>query len=254
MTIDARPPTAMIQEARYEYVVARCPHEDCGEGITLSRVDDLEGVIAEYFAKCPVCCRRIRITGDSLNSLPQQLLYEAQELIDQKRAILAVMAICQAYEVYFAWFMKKRLVYDLFSKEISLGQVSLPELNQMLLDLHEATGKWAFDKLRSCFFEITQLEGTTAKCEYRSNLISDHKPQMPKKSAVAADARLNDFYEVEVHTLRNKSVHHKAYRPSRGEVDAALLKAKQLLLGDEELIKNWDLTMMLDKTITVRQD
>lgn len=252
MTSDAHLPTAFIQDARHEYVKLSCAYEDCGKEITLSRVDDLEGTGAEYFAQCPECSQRMRVANDSLNSLPQQLLYDAQDLLDQKRAILAITAICQAYEVYFSWFLRKRLVYDRFAEKVPLGPSDLDELNQMLLGLHEATGMWAFDKLRSCFFEITQLEGTTAKCEYCRNLISDHKPQMPKKTAVAADARLKDFYEVEVHTLRNKSVHHKAYRPSRGEVDAALLKAKQLILGDEELIKNWDLTMMLNKTITVR--
>jgi|OM-RGC.v1.035757118 hypothetical protein len=57
----AQIPTAFIEQARHEYVVLTCAYEDCGEQITLSRADELDGAGVEYFAQCPQCGQKLRL-------------------------------------------------------------------------------------------------------------------------------------------------------------------------------------------------
>ena len=247
MTSDAHLPTAFIQDARHEYVKLSCAYEDCGKEITLSRVDDLEGTGAEYFAQCPECSQRMRITNDSLNSLPQQLLYDAQDLLDQKRAILAVTAICQAYEVYFSWFLRKRLVYDRFATKVPLSSSELDELNEDLADLHKAIGKWAFDKLRRAFLAVSQVDEASSRQTYFQAIKQGFEPQKEIKLIAGDHPRLDNFKSLNVNQLRNKCVHHKAVRPKAAEVSGHLEEARRLLLGDIELFGNWDLTVMLNR-------
>lgn len=250
MTSDEHPPTAFIQDARHEYVTLSCAYNDCGKEITLSRVDDLDGAGAEYLAQCPECGQKLRITNDTLNSLPKQLLYEAQDLLDQKRAILAVTAICQAYEVYFSWFLRKRLVYDRFAKKVPLKASDLHELNRDVEALHKAIGNWSFAKLRRAFLEVAQRNAVYGRQEYFYAIKQGYEPEEEVELIVGENARLKKFKSLNVNEDRNRCVHHTAKRLKSEQVSAHLQEAERLLLGDRELFRDWDLTEMLNRQIS----
>jgi hypothetical protein len=232
-------PTAVIEEARHEYVILSCAHGNCGKQITLSRVDDLEGSRSEYFAQCPECGKKLRITGDTVNSLPQQLLYEAQDLLKQKRVILAVTAICQAYEVYFSWFLEKHLVYDHFGKKTPLSSRDLDELNQIIRDFHKAVGKWSFEKFRRAFLLVAPIQDEQQRHALLYAIIQGFEPQKDVKRGDGTDPRLEEFKALHINQLRNDCVHHKAVRPTSKDVNSELEKARRLILGDTELSLNW---------------
>lgn len=238
--------TAKIEEARYEYVILTCPHEDCGQRITLGRIDDLRGSLSEYFSQCPICSRCFRITGDHINSLPQQILIEAQELIGEKRLILAIMAICQAYEVYFAWCLRKRLVYDDFVAGTALQQRDLDRMNCLLDALQSAIRKWPFEKLRNAFVASYALVGSQERIAFRGKLF---RGVTPSKAAIddARPERIKQFQRLGIHELRNRCVHHRAYRPSSAEVITELDKARELILGDLDLFLHHDAEVLLNR-------
>lgn len=94
-------PVARKRRTSYENFVAECPW--CGRENIFNRASDLHSVdpIAGLDVSClsADCGKPFRLTGDSVNSPHEMLIFDCYELLERKHYMNAVLSLAQAYEV-----------------------------------------------------------------------------------------------------------------------------------------------------------
>ena len=103
-----------ISKADYETIEATCEH--CGEACTFNRREDFShvGPYAGENVNCTHCGREFRIVGDTINAPHELFIFAAKEHFREKRYMLAVTTMAQAWELFFSMFAEATFLYRPF--------------------------------------------------------------------------------------------------------------------------------------------
>jgi len=229
-------PSAPTKRATYENIVVDCPA--CGHENIFNRATDLKDFE-------PVDCRTeqcqrvecgmpFSISGDSINSAHEMLVYDCYELMRSKHYMNCVLTLSQAHEVFFSLFLRVELLYKPFAAD---PEKDIERLNSLAQDLQGKIKKHAFDAMRSyCLLLLVsgnEPKNLAAAEKVIRELLDGPASVKDKQLEALADAELvgllKKLKNTKVHELRNKVVHHQAYRPSRDEVLKVLQESQSLL-------------------------
>jgi len=224
---------AVWMESTYENVFVRCPY--CEGTSIYNRVSDLHSpeAISNATVTCERCGESFTIIGDSVNEAYEMLLFDVYDLLRQKRYMSAVSNISQAYEVFFALFLRAHFAYRPFVRDITQG---MPALNNVHELLFEKTRERSFRPMRAIFLHRV-VEDVPANLSISveilgnlADLIAEPKASITTRHPdPVVRSLLGRIKSVRVNELRNMSVHHRAYRPRRDEAEAALEEAREIL-------------------------
>src|ERR1700734_2074965 len=90
----------------YENVITNC--KGCGNEVIFNRATDLKTTaqIAGMETHCPHCGDPIWITGDIASPAHEVLLFDCYDLFPEKHYMSAVLNVAQAYESFFALYLR----------------------------------------------------------------------------------------------------------------------------------------------------
>lgn len=144
-----------------------------------------------------------------------------------------------------SWRNALRVVTNVYSivrriftrSSLSEDSQNLTDLNRLSEELGEKIKEHTFGRMRALF--LKQITRGTRQ-QILAKLLQSSQPFRPlqgepKDSAIEAlsDAKLIPLLKAlkatTVHTLRNRVVHKRAYRPTRNQVQAALEEARSIL-------------------------
>ncbi len=240
-----------ISQADYETVETSCEH--CGHGCILNRREDFADV-GPYFGRnvtCPSCRSVMWVSGDTVNEPFELFLFAARESFNRKRYMLAVVNMCQAWEIVFRMFVAARFLYRPYFYSRQRGR-DLDRLNDLEAELenkklkNRSFRKLAFADLRSVMIKVIvdNMSPRTldeAREAIHGNLISTTCPSREAVSKVA-DTQTREILlgllELNVGEIRNKVIHSRAYRPTRDEAERSLESAR-LLLSARDKFEVW---------------
>jgi hypothetical protein len=237
-------PVSHNKNPTYENFEAECPR--CGRMNIFNRASDLRtfDLIMGRNVTCQYtdCAKLFRITGDLANSAWEMMIFECYDSIHRKRYMACVLGVAQAYEVFFATFLRAQLIQKPFVKDANsqlniLSRSELNTLNRLLKKLYTRTKKLTFKPMRDLLLQCV-INGTAPQNLNEAEAAIDGlpaKPITPKDDDIAGikDAKLADYLQklkdVDVNELRNQIVHKDAYRPSREISEEKHKEARSLL-------------------------
>jgi hypothetical protein len=143
--------------------------------------------------------------------------------------MLAVAALGQAWEAFFAEFVYSTYVWRPFFMSSS---ISIHRMQRLSERVAKGLRKLSFAKLRSLVAntiiqQIEPMDLTSAEAEV-AKLDTAAIKNMPSQATIDAVADpsarelLSRLVALEVLELRNRVVHHDAYRPTRAEVSRCI--------------------------------
>ena len=222
---------ARISKADYETVAVTCDH--CGAECVFNRRENFTniGPYAGENVACPHCHRDFRMIGDTINPPYELFISAAREYFRGKRYMLATANIGQAWELFFFTFAGGKYLYRPFFLS-PMGKRDLDRLNALHCHLDQALRKFTFNPLRNLLVNTvvqavapqTLDEAAQAIDKIASaNLGADPSPSV---ISTVADPDIRQVLEcllaLSIGNLRNRVLHHRAYRPLRAEVDHCL--------------------------------
>lgn len=227
-------PLASHHRGTYENFEATCP--TCGVENVFNRVSDLKTLspIAgrEVICQNAACQQPFWISHDMINPAFEMLLFDCDTLARQKRFMHCVLTVTQAYEVFFASFVRVRLLYRPFVR-----QRTLEVFNRLSRELYERVHDYTFDPMRNLFFRLV-IDGTQPADLNEARLIIEALPERPpgvKKEEIngKTEPPLTDhllvLFDTRVNEVRNMVVHKDAYRPSAEHASQLVEEARSIL-------------------------
>jgi hypothetical protein len=224
--------------ANRETVTVTCPqcHREC----VFNRVEDIgqEGPIAGLTVKCFFCHEELWIGGDLAAPGYQLLIFEARIRFNSKNYGDCILSLARAWEVFFATFLYENCIDKPFCA--TRLSAEMDHFNQLRASLKAGISNLSFFDLVKLVINFlkdspypTDLEtaGTAVgEIEYMSKLIKKKKglPEKPLPQDEGTREIISDLNLLVVNKLRNKIVHHEAYRPNLSEATKCL-KELQLL-------------------------
>lgn len=206
-------------EHDYETVTARCDH--CGEVRTYNRIDDIgdPGPYAGRNIRCLVCGREFWVHGDIVNSADDLFIYNADEYFRQRRYMLCVANLAQAWEIFFSTFAHSNYIYNPFFTT-SPWDRDYEQFNQVSAQLNSAIEKFPFVRMKNVVINTVLQEvhpATLIESEAAiSRIVDDRFDNDSKKVNIDAfpDQQrrelIRKLQRLRVGDLRNKVVHHAA--------------------------------------------
>lgn len=219
---------ASIQNRDYETVSAQCEH--CGADCVFNRVSDIgePGPYAGRYVVCLECGKQFWIYGDLINPAYDLFISDANRHFNQKRYMLCIASLAQAWEIFFSTFARANYLYRPFFATLRENR-NLKQLNQLQEDLHQSTRKFTFYPLRNLLINtlLNEVHPTTLQeCETAISRIETEKFGSDPKQKLISDFPDGETREIiqqlqslKIAGLRNKTVHQAAYRPHRSEVE-----------------------------------
>ncbi len=227
-------PIVENRKPTYENFIATCPL--CKMDCVFNKTSDLETfqLIAGRNVFCPSCSEQVRLVGDLINPAYEMLVLECYELCKAKHYMSCVLNLAQAFEVFFALFMRVEFLYKPFGSD---SNQDLAELNQTAQELQDKLKKHGFENMRSLFLQemiaqrsfsnLVEARAAIAELPERPNTPSNQEINtIPIPTLVPLIQKVK---ATSVNTLRNKVVHQRAYRPTVQEVDIALEETRAIL-------------------------
>lgn len=139
---------ARIQNPDYETVTAQCDH--CDATCVFNRIDDI-GKLGPYsglYVRCFECHKQFWINCDIVNPAYQFFIFDSYRHFDQKRYMLCIASLAQAWEIFFSTFAAANYIYrPFFSTEPRNRNAA--QLNELHGKLRQSIGKFAFSCLRN---------------------------------------------------------------------------------------------------------
>ena len=238
MTSDAdRLPVVSVSCTDYENIETVCPH--CGKDNIFNRITDLKTTepIGGSNLSClmPDCGRSFRLVSDSVNDPHEMMLFDCERLITRKRYMNCVLTVGQAYEVFFALFLRVELVFRPWAAD---PDRDVSELNRLLKLLAGKLKEHGFGKLRAIVaLRIAQAHPLRSVIEAETaikGLSADaFGPLNRIDLGSLPDQEIGDLLKrlmaTNIHGLRNSVVHKQAYRPTYEEARRALDEARDIL-------------------------
>lgn len=214
--------------ATYENVSAVC--EYCGYKNLYNRATDLptrEPISGlDVICQNKACKKIFRIYGDTINPAFEMLVFDCSELYTLKHYASCIVNLTQAWETFFANYLRVKLVYKSYHQDEDLDK-----LNENLAKLYDLSKRWTFGLLRNIFINmcIDPVESIAALAEKYPHL--KVVPTREALSHVSTDIAelIKTLYDSEIGELRNKIVHKHAYRPHKNEVDKYLAETRNTL-------------------------
>jgi hypothetical protein len=238
------PLKALEKNPTYENFEARCPH--CMYWNIFNRASDLKTfrLITGAAVIClnPKCEKEFWIGGDLINPAWQMILHDSEVLKEQKRYSHCILNLAQAFEIYFALFLRVKLIYNPFRIEESHDLKRCNELAQLLFN---TIREWTFSPLRKVFIGLLTQQNepnTLAESEVIINNLHSYLKGDPSDETITAlaDHDLSDVLlelkQCKVSSLRNNVVHKEAYRPTLEEVDKAIEETSHILYRIERCL------------------
>ena len=225
----------------YENFFAWCP--TCGSENIFNRASDLKDldliVSREVNCQRPECRQPFYLSGDVVSPAYQMLIFDCYELLERKHYAYCILNLSQAYEVFFAQYLRVELLYKPFAcdqdKDINL-------LNELVKRLYAKTETLPSGRMRNLFLRLVLQDRHPAslpEAEVDINLLPCTADRPPDDEI--AGARLFNNKRIpqlllrltacKVASLRNQVVHKSAYRPTLDEVDDALKDTREILFG-----------------------
>lgn len=230
-------PIAEKRRTTYENVIAECPW--CGNECIFNRRSDLRTSepIGGLNTSClhETCGKPFRLVGDTVNERHEMLIYDCYDLMTRKQYMACILNLAQAYEIFFSLFLRVEILYKPFGAN---PDHDIAELNRLSDALTDAIREHAFCSMRALFLRHIVEQRPPATLAESANLIAamPGRPGNPKDSSIEglSDRELIPLLKAvkatTIHTLRNRVVHKRAYRPSREEVEESLKEARSVLL------------------------
>ena len=228
-------PVAEVKWASYENFIVQCPC--CDREIIFNRVSDLGTIesIAGLDTRClnETCHQEIRIVADSINERHEMLIFDCHELLKRKQYMYCVLNLVQVYEMFFSLFFRVELLYKPFAVES--GQ--LDRLNELSEKLSKKVEKYSFYDMRKLFLWRATASDSPKNLDASEKIIEDIPNHLGhtegcRIGAVSDEvlrALLRDLKRVDIHQLRNKVAHKRAYRPKRHEVEDAFKETRRII-------------------------
>jgi len=234
-------PVAEAERTSYENIETTCPH--CHRRNVLNRASDLRTFmpVAGKAVPCTECGKQFWLVGDSVSDGYESMLYDSTFLLKRKRFMLAVAGACQAYEMFFALYLRVELVYKPFWRDRKNGLgPSVTELNDLDAALRSEVGGFSFDRMRACFLRQAVTDTAPRSVREAASAIQALGRSGHRRSARLSVIRraplekrvkelLRGVARTKVNELRNKVVHQRGYRPRQGEAEIAVKEARSLL-------------------------
>ena len=220
---------AHIAQADYETITTPC--DRCGEILLLNRVSDI-GEIGPYSGRdivCSACGERTWITGDVAGSPFEMFIHDADLHFKNKRYMLAVAVLGQAWELLLSSFADSTFVFRPFFALAPLER-DVNELNATWKLLQKHLARFSFFELLNLLFHVKTKSiapDTLAQSRMLIPSLSNYSRDVRKASIEQLpDSSLREYLlalrSVTIGRLRNNVVHHGAYRPNRTETAKCL--------------------------------
>lgn len=231
-------PYATEMRSTYENFIARCPR--CGLENIFNRASDLKNFRPIAF-KTVTClstdCRQpFTINGDSIGPAFEMLVFDCYELLERKHYSYCVLILAQAFEVFFSQFLRVELLYRPFALE---EDRDIKRLNHLAGRLYKKVKDLSYCGMRDLFFRcvlkrthprsLREAEDVIGDPDFRSHLRPPDKGELQNVGNQPLSALLTELRSCRIHELRNRVAHKMAYRPTLGEVNAALEEARRIL-------------------------
>lgn len=231
-----------ITNPTYENFIAICPY--CDFKNIFNRVTDLKDTdpIGFKTVKClsEKCEKSFNINGDLVSPAYQMLIFDCYDLLKEKKYSYCILNLAQAFEVFFSLYLRIKLIYKPFAIQRGKTRVNeINELNKILNFLYDAIKKYPYLKIRNIFINTVlsnqsnnSLEESNTFIENIMNLTTEPKKYLIKNiSDKKLKSLLIKLKNSKIHELRNKVVHKDAYRPTLEEVEKAINKTREIVLG-----------------------
>jgi hypothetical protein len=222
----------------YENVEVVCPH--CDKDNIFNRITDLKTTepVGGRDLSClmPDCGRSFRLVSDLVNDPHEMMLFDCERLIERKRYMSCVLTVGQAYEVFFALYLRVELVFKPWAADPDRDDSALNRLLRLLRAKIENHG---FNKLRAIVAlrvaeahppkNVTEAEAAIKGlgADAFGPLSRIDLKSLPDK--VTGDL-LSSLMATNIGSLRNGVVHKQAYRPTSTRRGEPWTKARNILL------------------------
>ena len=226
----------------YENFIAYCPY--CGHKNIYNRRDDLKTVqpISNKKVTCfsIVCNNDFYINGDMLAEKYEYFIFEAQELIREKKYMHTITTLATSCESFFYHAVKVKLVYEPFKDKIFKDLDTMNKLFK-LVDLN--IKKYSFESMKKLFiylyFSNIKFKNADEISSFTSGLskfdMDGSLKEITKTMVSNRDIKMKIlFYKVRnlnINELRNLVVHKKAYRPTSDEAQQVIDSVTNVLVS-----------------------
>ena len=219
--------------AEYERLIVPC--HVCGRTNVVNRASDLGetgfAIGRELLCQNPDCKGTVRVTFETANPDYQNMIWEARRLRAEKRYMLAVAALTQAFEMFFALGTEVMLVHHV----ANFASATDEQVTELIEELFKATRTHTYARMRNLFISLALKNRPSSVAEARLFIREAKTP--PKEltdEAITMSTgeelaklllRLN---HLSIGTLRNRVIHKYAYRPTLPELNESLDQATRL--------------------------
>jgi len=237
-----------------EYEILTVPCHVCGYTNIINRASDLgyTGFAIGRESPCqnPECASTVRVTLETANPDYEQMIWEARGLRAEKRYMLAVGVLAQAFEMFFALAVRVMIVHHLANFSNSTDD----DLKRLDDELFEVTKKYAYGRMRNLFISLALMPRPSSLEEARHLIAPDRisclcQSHADQELQATADPQLRrllvELKALSIGDLRNQVVHKHAYRPTLEELNESL---------DPALRLTGDLWVKLDLSRSLRGD
>jgi hypothetical protein len=216
-----------------ETIEAYCP--TCHALLILNRRDDIGrlGPLSRQQIVCSECGSSFHVGGDCVNPPHELLWLESFEYKKRKRYTIALILLCQAYEMMFSSALRHILVFGL----ADAIRLNTEGINSLLSRLHGATEKCGYADLRNCLTKLVVRGSSPQSVEEAFQLIDgihllvkepgDAWIRKNCRDSVLVDALIK-LNHCRLNTVRNDVVHCSRYFPTRDEVQSLFDESEQL--------------------------
>jgi len=219
--------------AEYERLIVPC-HE-CGRTNIISRSSDLSdtgfAIGKELPCQNPHCEANVRVSLEAADPDYQLMIWEATRLRGEKRYMLAVAALAQAFEMFFALAVEVMLIHHV----ANFGNATEDELTKLAGDVYEATERFTYWKMRNLFISVAvrpRPSSVSEAAQIIGNISALAKERSDTELSSSGDPRLTELLfrlmALTIGNLRNRVVHKIAYRPRVQELNESLGQATRL--------------------------
>ncbi|MGA2268503.1 MAG: hypothetical protein ABSH44_08555 [Bryobacteraceae bacterium] len=177
------------------------------------------------------------INGDFINPAFEMLVFDCYEVLERKHYAYCVLILAQAFEVFFSQFFRVELLYRPFALE---EDPDIKRLNRLAGRLYREVKGLSYCQMRNLFFRhvlkrthpksLREAEAVIGARDFRSDLCRlPDEAELQNVGNQRLSAVLIELRSCRVHELRNRVAHKRAYRPTLGEVNAALEETRRIL-------------------------
>lgn len=227
---------ALETNPTYENFAARCPA--CRRRSIFNRASDIGNyeLVTNMIVNCQHadCQKQFIIGHDWINPGWQMLLLDCEDLKAEKHYAYCILNLAQAFEMFFALYLRVQFLYKPFASERPEGLDGFNRCSGLLFD---KTRRYAYIKMRNVFINlILRAPKYTTLAESEAAIVDlsaiTNNP-LDENIRNLSDSALSDLLfrlvNCKVSDLRNDVVHKTGYRPTLDELQSAIDESANIL-------------------------